>query len=250
MNIQSFLIKIFNNNNIMFYIVIPIFLLVFKWIKDAWDIKVKNKKLGYWIIKYKKIKTFIDVLFVIYKALALLLILIYIIKIIISFYGDIFILQLLTGLLYWIVGIVIIFFVCNKAYVKAELLTKKRIKWKFVWGLYFIFGLSTFVEMYIMPWTLIIGVLFTILLLVWMVLAFNNFDLSFILYKSYADIYIKGSEPARGIVAGSIKKQGEWIIARIYKENAIEEIRILECDIVRIDYYGEPIVVIEKHKIF
>ena len=67
-----------------------------------------------------------------------------------------------------------------------------------------------------------------------------------ILDNRYADIYIKDNEKAEQAAAGTIKKQGDWIIVRRYIHEYEEEIRIKEEDIVRIDYYGEPIIFIRK----
>ena len=66
----------------------------------------------------------------------------------------------------------------------------------------------------------------------------------------YADIYVKGSEKAAVAEAGSIKKQGEWIIVKRYVNGYEEELRIRESDIVRIDYYGDPLIWPDKHRLF
>lgn len=75
-------------------------------------------------------------------------------------------------------------------------------------------------------------------------------DVVFILDNRYADIYVKGSERARFAEAGSIKKLGEWIIVNRYANGYDEEIRIKESDIVRIDYYGRQMLMVEKRKLF
>ena len=74
-------------------------------------------------------------------------------------------------------------------------------------------------------------------------------DVAYIIDKSYADIYVKNSEAIKYIEAGNIKKQGEWIIVNKCVDEMIQEIRIRESDIARIDYYGEPIIRVNKRKL-
>lgn len=96
----------------------------------------------------------------------------------------------------------------------------------------------------------IVEIIFGILLFVWVICLFNYCDIAFILDNRYADIYVKGSERAQFAEAGSIKKHGEWIIVNRYVNGYDEEIRIKESDIVRIDYYGGPMIMVERRKLF
>ena len=41
-------------------------------------------------------------------------------------------------------------------------------------------------------------------------------------------------------------KHGDWIIVNRYINGLNEEIRIKEGDIVRIDYYGDPRIIVDK----
>ena len=113
--------------------------------------------------------------------------------------------------------------------------------------LYMIYGIPFFLELY-GKCTWIIEAIFCVLLSIWAICLFNFYEVAFILDNRYADIYVKGSEQAQFAAAGSIKKQGEWIIVNRYINEYDEEIRIKESDIVRIDYYGGPIIIVEKSK--
>lgn len=69
----------------------------------------------------------------------------------------------------------------------------------------------------------------------------------FILDKSYADIYVNGNVVAEGVIAGSMRRQGDWVFVAREIEGSFEEIRIREEKITRIDYYGEPVISIEPY---
>lgn len=71
-------------------------------------------------------------------------------------------------------------------------------------------------------------------------------DMVYILDKSCADIYVNGAETVKCVYAGSIRKNGNWIYVDRYIEDYYEEIRIKESEIVRIDYYGEPLIDVRK----
>lgn len=51
--------------------------------------------------------------------------------------------------------------------------------------------------------------------------------------------------------AGDIIKRGKWLyIYSIDKhyDGKIKQLRIKESNVIRIDYYGEPIIIVEKYK--
>lgn len=54
------LLKIFDSE-IMYYVVIPIVIVLLGWVKNERDLKEKNKELGYWMLKCRKIPTFPDI---------------------------------------------------------------------------------------------------------------------------------------------------------------------------------------------
>ena len=41
-------------SEIMYYVIVPFVIVFLGWIKNGYDLKVKNKELGYWMKKYKK----------------------------------------------------------------------------------------------------------------------------------------------------------------------------------------------------
>ncbi len=59
---KEFLLKIFSSE-IMYYVVVPIVVVFLGWIKSGRDIKEKNKELGYWMMKCRKLVTFPDIAF-------------------------------------------------------------------------------------------------------------------------------------------------------------------------------------------
>ena len=84
----------------------------------------------------------------------------------------------------------------------------------------------------------------------WVFVLFKYVDMIYILDKSCADIYVNGAESVKCIHAGSMRKNGGWIYVERYIGDYLEEIRIKESEIVRIDYYGEPLVTVQRLKIF
>lgn len=73
---QELLLKIFNSQ-IMHYIIVPLAILFLGWVKSEHDMKEKNKELGYWMVKYRRWPTFLDITLEIYKKLAIYLLVIY-----------------------------------------------------------------------------------------------------------------------------------------------------------------------------
>ena len=57
---KEILLKIFDSE-IMYYVVIPIVIVLLGWVKNERDLKEKNKELGYWMLKCRKIPTFPDI---------------------------------------------------------------------------------------------------------------------------------------------------------------------------------------------
>ena len=47
---KEILLKIFDSE-IMYYVVIPIVIVLLGWVKNERDLKEKNKELGYWMLK-------------------------------------------------------------------------------------------------------------------------------------------------------------------------------------------------------
>lgn len=240
--------KIFKND-IMYYVIVPLAVSLLEWIKNGHDIRMKNKELGFWMKKYKIVTTFIDAVMKMYKRLTIIFVLSFIINKCISIWFGTFISHIVVNILYFSIGSIFVFMTWKESTIKAEFLTNGKQKKILILALYFIFGficLIDVLEKYTFVWE---GVFF-IMLIVWLIFLVKYSDKAFVLEKPYADIYVKGSEMAEFTEARSITKQGEWIIARRYLHGFEEEIRIKESDIVRIDYYGEPLILVQKSKIF
>lgn len=46
------------NSEIVHYVVVPIAIVLLGWVKNERDLKEKNKELGYWMLKCRKLPTF------------------------------------------------------------------------------------------------------------------------------------------------------------------------------------------------
>ncbi len=157
--------------------------------------------------------------------------------------------HIVSGILYFLINGLVIFLNCRSVKGKVEFWKSGKCKVALTITLYLIYGIPFFLELY-GKYAVIAEIMFGVLLFVWAVCLFRYCDVAFILDNRYADIYVKGSESAQFAEAGSIKKQGEWIIVNRYVNGYDEEIRIRESNIVRIDYYGGPMIWLEKRKLF
>lgn len=249
MEIKELLIKILNSN-IMFYVVIPVITVILQWVKNAYDIKAKNKELGYWVKKYRKLETFIIVIMRLYKRLAFISLLAILIRIILGLYIDKYSSYTLIGVIYGVICIIIISKEWKKPMLQAEFLSNGKAKKLLIIGLCLIYAVCFLVADIDNEYNWLYEIIFIVALIIWMFYLYKYSDVAFILDKSYADIYVKGSEKAEYAAAGTIKKKGEWIIVRRYINGYEEELRIKESDIVRIDYYGDPIVIVHKMHFF
>ena len=79
-----------------------------------------------------------------------------------------------------------------------------------------------------------------ITLFLWYICIEKYIDRVCILDKSMVDIYLKNGDVLKRISVSRIKRSGEWLI--INKTNT--EIRMKESDITRVEYYGEPLIVV------
>lgn len=245
---KEFLLKIFNSE-IMYYVVVPIVVVFLGWIKSERDLKEKNKELGYWMMKCRKLPTFPNIAFRIYKMMAINLVIMHIVRIILHLWKGMLFSHIVSGILYFSINALITLLNCMSVKGKVEFWKSGKCKIVLTIALYSIYGIPFFLELY-GKYTAIVEIVFGLLLFVWAVCLFRYCDIAFILDNRYADIYVKGSESAQFAEAGSIKKQGEWIIVNRYVNGYDEEIRIRESDIVRIDYYGGPMISVEKRKLF
>ena len=247
---KEFLLKIFNSE-IMHYvvvpIVVPIVVALLGWMKNKHDLKEKNKELGYWMMKWRKLPTFQELALKNYKIFAMNLVIMSIVRLVFVFWKGRIFSYIVSGILYFGLNGIVVFLNCRSANSKMELWKAGRKKELLIFILYMIYGIPFFLDLY-GKYVWIAEIIFCTLLLVWAICLLNYFEVAFVLDNRYADIYVKGSEKAQFAAAGSIKKQGEWIIVNRYVNEYDEEIRIKESDIVRIDYYGGPIIIVEKRK--
>ena len=239
------------SSEVMYYVVVPIMVVILGWIKNERDIKEKNKELGYWMLECKKLSTFPDIMLKTYKIMA------------INLFATIAVRQILCnckimtfsysyiifGIWYFSINIVITLWNCKRNNGKIEFWNNGKRKRMLAIMLYLIYCIPFLGEISD-KYSLVSETIFIILLIFWINYLFNCCDVAFILDSRYADIYVKGSETAQFAEAGSMRKHGDWIIVNKYANGYDEEIRIKESDIVRIDYYGEPMIMVETRNLF
>ena len=236
-------------NEITYYVVVPFIVLILNWIKNGYDIRERNKELGYWKMKFRKLQTFPDIAMKIYKWLAVNLAVMQGARILLLFWKSELYSYAASGVTYLILNTLIIFTICKDAKTKIEFLSNGKYKKILIGVLYIIYGVVFFENLFA-EFKLISEIVLGMVLVMWVFLLFKFSDVAFILDNGYADIYVKDSEVTECVAAGTITKQGEWIIVNRYANEYDEEIRIKESDIVRIDYYGEPIILFKKRRLF
>ncbi len=245
---EGFLSKLLASD-ITYYVVVPIAVVLLGWIKSEHDLKEKNKELGYWMMECRRLLTFPDIAIKNYIMMGINMTIMFVVKSLVCLWKGMIFSYIISGSLYFGLNGLVTFLNCRSANSKVEFWKNGKTKRVLVIVLYLLYGIPFFSELY-GKYILILVIIFGILLFAWGICLFNYCDVAFILDNKYADIYIKGSERAQFAEAGSIKKRGEWIIVNRYVNGYDEEIRIKESDIVRIDYYGGPMIMVEKRKLF
>lgn len=246
-NMVEILLKIIKSET--YSIISPLILVLLGWIKNGYDVKEKNKELGYWKLRYRKVCTFMNIAMKIYTWMALNFGVMQGIRKAISIWKDDLLSYILIGCLYLAINFLILFLNCRDVKTKIEFWTNGKSKKRLVGVLYIILGGGFFIELFD-RYEYVFELIFGISLIVWMFYLFSSTDVAYILDNRYADIYVRGSDKAEFAEAGSIRKKGEWIIVNRYVNGFDEEIRIKESDIVRIDYYGDPVFLLMKQKLF
>lgn len=227
-------------SEIMYYVIVPVCLLLFERINSWYEIKNENRKMGYWKIKIKRAPSFYTIAINLYKLMMINLLIMDIIKYISCFWIKKALSYIIISIIYIIINTLIVVYIAKQPKTKIALLTNQRTKQILMGILWFIFNIVFFLEI-IPKYKYIIELIVGIALIRWFIFLSKYADTTFILDKSYADIYINGSEAVKGIYAGSMRKKGGWIYIDRNIEGFDEEIRIKESEIIRIDYYGEPI---------
>ena len=152
---------------------------------------------------------------------------------------------IICGFICSTVNSVIVICVIKKPKTKIELYADGRTKQLLLFTLDLIFSIA-FWAMPFKKYQYIVSLAFGMSLIFWTLLLVKCMDMVYILDKSCADIYVNGAETVKCVYAGSIRKNGNWIYVDRYIEDYYEEIRIKESEIVRIDYYGEPLIDVRK----
>ena len=236
------------NSNIMCFVVIPLLVVIMGWIKDKNGIKKKNKELGYWMVKYQRANTFIDDAMKIYKSLAVCFVFVQIILLILCLWKGKLFGFIISGIINCLFSALICIIICKKSTNIIEFWTNGKSKRELVLCLFIIYWIPFFIQLYD-KYMWIVECTFLVLLIIWILMLYMYCDEVFILENKYADIYVIGIEKAQSVEAGGLEKRGEWIIVPRYINQRREEIRIKESDIVRIDYYGGPIISVEKRNL-
>lgn len=230
-------------SDVVYNVAVPIVLLILNWMKNGYDLSKKNRGMGCWKIRYKKGYSFMDIVMNIYKVLVFLLVVVMILRMCMVSLMEKMLAYIITGLIYIILLIVVAYCVSKNSKVKIELWNNGLVKKKLLIVL-FILYIIVFFQEFLYGW---IELLWCITVIGWIVLVFKNSDMIFILDKSYADIYVNGNVVAEGVIAGSMRRQGDWVFVAREIEGSFEEVRIREEEITRIDYYGEPVISIEPY---
>lgn len=242
----DFVQKIFKNE-IMYYVIVPIIIPLFGWVKSWHDINEKNKKIGYWKIKFRRGYSFHDIAIRTYMFMLINMMIMHLLRFVCSFWIEEILSYTIVGFVYVTINIVILNCILKQYKTKMELWTDKRLKKVLLITLCFILSIAFF-ERLLPEHQYFTKVAFYIGLIGWCFILFYCSDMIYILDKRYADIYINGTESVKFIYAGNMKKRGGWIYVYRYIDGYEEEIRIKESEIVRIDYYGEPLVDIQNYR--
>ena len=232
-------------NEVMYYVIVPIILLLFGWVKSWYDIRMQNKKMGYWKVKIRREPSFYNIAMKLYNYMLLNLLLMEFIQLGCSNIWGKFKSILCIGIIYVINNVIIVMYTIRKPRTKIELWTDTKVKYSLLLAICLIFNIIFFVEIIPISWG-IVEITYCFSLMVWCYSINKCSDIIYILDKPYANIYIEGAEPVKYINVGSIKKEGSWIYVNRFTNGCYEETRIKESQIVRIDYYGEPIIVLKS----
>lgn len=168
-----------------------------------------------------------------------------VIKTLASFWLEKRLTYIICGFICSIVNSVIVICVVKKPKTKIELYTDGRIKQLLLFMLDLIFSIGFWTSSF-GKYQYIVSLTFGMSLFFWALLLVKCMDMVYILDKSCADIYVNGAETVKCVYAGNIRKNGNWIYVDRYIEDYYEEIRIKESELVRIDYYGEPLIDVRK----
>lgn len=237
------------DNNITFYVVVPMLILISPWIKNAYDTSLKNKEIGRWIKTYTKMKNFIDISMKVYKRLGTIFLIALALQLFIDYYINTIIAYATSGMFYIVVVVLWSLNLKRNKLLRIELLTNKEHKMRVLIFLNIIF-IVTYILATIDDTYYFSQIVFFILLLAWAIYLLKEYEIVYRLDNKYVDIFVQGNRCLKGIETSSIKKQGVWIYATRCRDGKEENICIKENEIIGANYYGEPSYIIRKVRLF
>lgn len=237
------------DNNITFFVVVPILILISPWIKNAYDTSLKNKELGRWIKTYTKKENFIDISLKAYKRLGIIFLIALMLQLFIEFYVNTISAYVVSGMVYIVALFLWTLILRKNELLRVELLANRSYKIRALIFLNIIFIITYFLatrdETYYFS-----QILFCVLLIAWAIYLLKEYEIVYRLDNKYVDIFVQGNSCLKGIETSSIKKQGVWIYATRYRDGKKENICIKEDEITGANYYGEPSYIIRKVRLF
>lgn len=239
--IQSVISKVLDSS-VTHYVFIPILIFVAGWIKDACDKKKENKKIGCWLKTYRKPRGFYNMMWGFYKLLGVSFFCVLVVREILEMHNSKLISYIISDAIYLAISAIITRIIWKCPVMKSEFLSHGTAKKILTIALYVIYVMYCITSIN----TIIALILFTVGILLWRFFLCKYSDVTYIFENRYADIYIKGNDKIEAVSTMTIRKNGNWIIANRIINECKEEIRIREDDIVRVDYYGEPIIINKK----
>lgn len=230
-------------------VIVQIFILSLSWIKSSYDFNKMNKDLGYWAIKFRNQRTFVDIASKSYVILGVLLCISMIIEECISLLKGRIISVIFANLFYFIFGGIFINLVIRNKKTKVECLTNGKQKKILLIVPYLIFGIVLNI-LDNKRYEFIIEIFVILVLLIWDYYIFKYSGNTFILDNRYANIYVRNGKGVIFAEVEKIRRKGKWIIVKRHVNGVEDEIRIREDEIIRIDYFGDPLIIVEDYSIF
>lgn len=234
-------------SDIITKVIFPVIVfIVQRWISKK-DVNEKNKGLGWWKMSARREFGFVDIALSAYQYFVIVFVSVYVIKGMINIFTIWEISFIVWGILYLSIAALFVLYVSINVKVRVEMKADRNNKWKHIISLYLICSIPLFSKVPLKFYILNI-LFFTLLLLCWVYCLFEYCDMAYIIDHKYADIYVREGEVVKCIETDSIQKKGEWVIGQKEGNVGKQEIRVRENDIVRMDYYGQSIIRIEKRK--
>ena len=131
---------------------------------------------------------------------------------------------------------------CDMTEVKLEFFKWKKFKIFMIMVLDILFCAIFFIDVWGYTIAIIVGILF----ILWIVLIKIFSDNILTYQKSFASIYLNTNEIIKDVRIDKIKKSRGWIILSRKINGHYIETRIKEETINRIDYYGDPLIIVKN----